>query len=254
MDVFDDSAPYYDILYAEKDYAAECDFLEFLWKNLCTFSVQSVLDLGCGTGGHALLLAQRGYQVVGIDQSIGMITQARAKAKARSLDVEFLKKDIRNFQVHRTFDAAIAMFAVMSYQITNGDVLNTLCSTLAHLRQGGLFIFDAWFGPTVLSKRPTDRLKIAVRGNDRIYRYARPELDLLNQTVNVHYTFLRLSEKRIALEEFNERHQMRFFFPQELALLSGAAGLKLAPLIPFMKPNGQLNEEDWNVTVIGTKT
>jgi len=254
MDIFQNYAAFYDTMYTEKDYGAECDFIESLWGKYGRNKVKTVLDLGCGTGGHALILAQRGYQVVGIDRSINMINQACNKMNARNLPIRFERKDIRNFELNSTFDSAIAMFAVMSYAGTNEDVLNTLRCTLKHVTSGGLFIFDVWFGPAVISKRPSDRLKIVDQGGNKIYRFAQPKLDLLNQTVNVDYTFLKLSEDHKVIETFKETHKLRFFFPQELSLLLKASGFKLQSLMPFLKPNSPINEEEWNLTVIGMKS
>jgi len=61
----------YDAIYGDKDYAAECDLVERIFKTYGYGVVQSVMDLGCGTGGHALPLAERGYEVSGIDRSGG---------------------------------------------------------------------------------------------------------------------------------------------------------------------------------------
>ena len=73
-------ADQYDLLYSDKDYEAECDLLEEVFRRYGTGPVQTILDLGCGTGSHALLLARRGYQVTGVDRSQEMLAQARQKA------------------------------------------------------------------------------------------------------------------------------------------------------------------------------
>src|SRR6266498_3666978 len=70
----------YDILYHDKDYAVECDLIERLFQRFGDDSIASVLDLGCGTGNHSLLLDQRGYEVVGVDRSASMLDHARRKA------------------------------------------------------------------------------------------------------------------------------------------------------------------------------
>ena len=56
--VFDRYARFYDVLYRDKDYAAECRYLERIFDRHSPRRVRSVLDLGCGTGGHALFLRQ----------------------------------------------------------------------------------------------------------------------------------------------------------------------------------------------------
>lgn len=66
MSVFQSYADYYDVLYSDKDYGAECDFLESIFGRYCNRPVRTILDLGCGTGGHTFVLAERGYQISGL--------------------------------------------------------------------------------------------------------------------------------------------------------------------------------------------
>ena len=88
-DVFgQEYAAAYDLLYADKDYDAECDLLERIFRESGR-PVRTVLDLGCGTGAHAVRLAQRGYEVVGVDLSEDMLRIARDRARSvPRLDVE----------------------------------------------------------------------------------------------------------------------------------------------------------------------
>src|SRR5262249_47425100 len=150
----------YDTLYQDKDYAAECALIERVFREHGRGPVRSVLDLGCGTGNHVLLMVQRGYDVVGVDRSEGMLARARAKADKTlpSRRVEFRQGDVRNVELGRQFDAAVMMFAVLGYQPTNADVRAALRTAHRHLRPGGLFVFDVWYGPAVLRERPSQRV------------------------------------------------------------------------------------------------
>src|SRR3972149_442231 len=76
-------AEFYDYLYQDKDYERECDFIEAAF-NKYGCRVKTILDLGCGTGGHALILSRRGYHVVGVDRSREMIGIAKRKVKAEA--------------------------------------------------------------------------------------------------------------------------------------------------------------------------
>ncbi|HEV8595551.1 MAG TPA: methyltransferase domain-containing protein, partial [Thermoplasmata archaeon] len=81
--LFDRIADYYDVLHEDVDYAAECTLLEKVFARFLHRQTSSVLDLGGGTGSHALILAKRGYQVTGMDASAAMLRVARAKARGR---------------------------------------------------------------------------------------------------------------------------------------------------------------------------
>src|SRR5215208_7052123 len=107
-----DYAAAYDDLYHDKDYLAEVDLIEQLFKLHGTGPVRRVLDLGCGTGGHAVHLAHRDYEVVGVDRSAEMLERARARAA----HARFELGEIGSLDLGETFDALLMMFAVIGYQ------------------------------------------------------------------------------------------------------------------------------------------
>ena len=244
----------YDTLYQDKDYEAECDFLEQIFARYAQSPIRTILDLGCGTGGHALPLAERGYTVTGVDCSETMLSEARHKAQTLALDFglrtpDFVASDIRTLDLGRTFDAVIAMFAVISYQTTNEDLAAAFRTARRHLKPDGLFMFDCWFGPAVLAQKPTDRYKIVERDGERIIRFATPTLDVLGHTIQVDYKVLRIEDNRV-LDEADESHRMRFLFSQEIEHYLSGAGLKLMKLCPFMALEQDVTEQDWNITVV----
>ncbi|MBN1832775.1 MAG: class I SAM-dependent methyltransferase [Deltaproteobacteria bacterium] len=249
MTVFEKYAEAYDALYTDKDYAAECRYLETLWQCNSASSIQQVLDVGCGTGGHSLDLVSKGYSVVGLDRSEEMLAQARAKAEDAHLDMAWHRADLRSFNLERTFDAAIAMFAVMGYQTRNADLIAALGCVHRHLKPGGLFIWDAWYGPAVLTQRPHQRIKRVEVDGLTIYRMASPKLDVTNQTVTVAYHVLSVAENRV-LADYRESHCVRFFFPQELRLLLNQTGFALLALLPFLQIKGTPTVNHWNMTVV----
>jgi len=247
MSVFGGYATFYDTFYQTKDYGAECDFVELLFTRYTSSPVHTLLDLGCGTGGHALPLAQRGYQVTGVDRSEVMLAAARQKGEGTS--VRFLEGDIRELDLGERFDAVISMFAVIGYMVSNEHLLAAFGTARRHLSPGGIFCFDTWFGPAVLADRPSDRNRVIMSGNERIVRMVHPSLDVMRQTVDVHYTILRLHDDRI-LSEVEETHTMRFLFSQETRLLLETAGFRVRCLCPFLRPDEALNEREWNMTVV----
>jgi len=252
MTIFRDYAYIYDALYEDKDYKKECQFQEKILKTYAFGQIRTILDLGCGTGGHALILAERGYKVTGVDLSREMLEISRKKAKERKLNTEFIQGDIRNLKLNQKFDAVISMFAVISYQITNEDLISTFKVALKHLKKNGLFIFDVWFGPAVLAQKPSNRFKVMEKDNERIIRFATPVLDILNHTVDVKYKIIKLSKDKV-LDEVDEVHKVRFLFPQEIKLICDMTGFKVLELCPFMELGKIPTEKDWNVTGIVRK-
>ncbi len=113
-----DYAAAYDDLYQDKDYVAECDLIERVFEMYGQGPTRRVLDLGCGTGGHAVILAKRGYDVVGVDRSPEMLAHARALGSSARFELG----EIASVDLGETFDAALMMFAVLGYQVGNADV------------------------------------------------------------------------------------------------------------------------------------
>jgi len=247
--VFGGYARVYDWLYEDKDYQSEADFVLSLANVYASQPVKSVLDLGCGTGGHALPLAERGMEVTGVDCSPAMLELGRTKAEYAGCRAEFVEGDIQSVRLGRQFSLAIAMFAVMGYQTTNAALQATLATVREHLVPGGVFIFDVWFGPAVLSQRPAPRFKEVQHGSHRIMRFSQPDLDLLSQIVTVEFRIMEFAGARLECD-FHETHQMRFFFPQELKMLLMAAGLEFELLCPFMEHGRETTERDWSTTVV----
>jgi len=249
MSTFQGYANFYDTLYEEKNYSKECDFLGEVFKKYALDPVKTILDLGCGTGGHTILLAKRGYSVSGVDLSPNMLELTRKKAKKEGLSLDLSVGDARDFNLNKKFDAVISMFAVMGYQTTNEDLEKAFKSVRKHLNTGGLFTFDVWFGPGVLIDQPTDRVKIIEHDGERIIRIAKPVMDVTKQTVQVNYTVIRISDGKV-LEESEESHLMRYFFPQEVSYFLEKNGFEVQSISLFMELEKEISADDWNISVI----
>lgn len=241
----------YDALYESKDYESECDLLLDVLRSAGGPNVRRVLDLGCGTGSHDLVLAERGLDVVGLDRSADMTAVARQKAADLPPDrrPEFVTADLRDIRLGTTFDAALMMFAVLGYQHTNAEVLDALATARAHLDVGGLFAFDVWYGPAVLSERPSERVKVIETGDRRIIRVASGSLDVRNHLCTVDYRLWTLDGARL-VDEVTESHAMRYFFPLELELFLDRAGFTLLKVGAFPDFDAEPDSSTWNVLAL----
>ncbi len=103
---FDAHAPIYDENVFTKNTLKEVDFLI---DELALKPGAAILDVGCGTGRHAVELAKRGYNVTGIDLSAAMLKEAREKAKSAGVEVNFIRADATDFTLPAKFDAAICL-------------------------------------------------------------------------------------------------------------------------------------------------
>ncbi len=115
---FDSHAPKYLENVFTKSTAAE---IEFLLKELDLPAGARILDVACGTGRHAIELARRGYEVIGIDLSEGMLAEARRRAEAAGVEIEFRQADATRFKVTPAVDAAICICEGAFGLLSSGD-------------------------------------------------------------------------------------------------------------------------------------
>jgi SAM-dependent methyltransferase len=236
----------YDSLYAEKDYRGECDLVERVFSAYAVGSVRRILDLGCGTGGHSSLLAERGYDVVGVDRSHEMLDRARRRGGA----VRYSQSDIRTVRLGESFDAVLIMFAVLGYLTSNADVRQALCAARQHLRTGGVLFADVWYGPAVLEQRPSERVKVIETGDSgRVIRSASSVLDSRHNVCTVKYQLWRLRDRQL-VDEIREEHPMRYFFEPELELMLNAADFELQRVGAFPELEVEPSEQTWNVAFV----
>jgi SAM-dependent methyltransferase len=224
--VFDSYSRYYDLLYREKDYAGETAYLVAHLRRHAPRAGR-ILELGCGTGAHAAHLARAGYAVHGVDQSESMLARAAARKAVLPAEIAarltFERGDARSVRTGAAFDAVISLFHVMSYQATNADLQAAFATAAAHLRPGGLFLFDFWYAPAVLTQRPEVRVKRLADSEIAVTRIAEPELRVNENVVDVNYAVFIEVKATGKVEQVRETHRMRYLSLPELALLSGGA-------------------------------
>lgn len=229
MSVFGPYARYYDLLYRDKDYRGEASYVERLIRRHHP-EAGSILELGCGTGKHAQLLCRGGYDVCGIDRSEEMLKQASERAAADpdvSGRLEFHQYDIREFELGRQFDVIISLFHVISYLPTNKDLLNVFKTAASHLAKGGIMIFDCWYGPAVLTDRPSVRALRLEDDEIEVTRIAEPAMHPTTNLVDVDYEILMRDKASGAVERIRETHRMRYLFHPEIEMVLGQVGLTL---------------------------
>jgi SAM-dependent methyltransferase len=239
-------AAVYDLVYRDKDYPAECDFLERAWRMWSERPVATVLDLGAGTGNHAVELARRGYGMTAVDRSPAMLAEAARKGGG----VELVEGDVRSIDLGRTFDAVVELFAVLGYQTTDEDVGGALATVARHLEPGGTFVADLWWAPAVLG--PEQRRVELRDGDDVVERTVTPTHDRAARVVEIEIVTRRLrggSSEPLA----GEHHRVRYFDGAELDSLLACAGLELVELCPFLQPGREPTAEDWSVSLVARR-
>lgn len=134
-DTFMDDVPY-------KQWAGHID------KVLGQFGIPKgaiLLDIACGTGTMAFLMAQKGYELIGTDKSSDMLSEAYSKRSGGGVDengILFLNQDILELDLYGTVDAAYSTCDSLNYLLTEEELAKALANVSLFLNPNGVFIFD----------------------------------------------------------------------------------------------------------------
>lgn len=152
MEAYTDFARVYDTFMDDTPYEEWCEHLVFLLhryeikedvadENLMQ-EQNSILDLGCGTGTLTELLAAKGYDMIGVDNSQEMLQIAIEKRERSGLDIIYLLQDMREFELFGTVGAVISVCDSLNYLLCEEDLLAVFKLVNNYLYPNGLFIFD----------------------------------------------------------------------------------------------------------------
>ena len=236
----------YDDLTVDVGYRRRADYLERLFRK-SAIPVRAVLDLACGTGTMACLLAQRGYEVVATDASEEMLTQAMTKAAALPGQPPlFLHQSMARLRLLEPVDAVICTLDAVNYLTRPAELRETFRRVFRWLRPGGQFIFDV---NTPYKLRRMDR---------QIY------MDETEESLCVWRTFF--SEKRQvctyqvdlfslrpdgAWDRSFEEHRERAWTEEELRQALSEAGFQAVKLTGDLTSRPPKPEEDrWIITAV----
>ncbi len=226
----------------------ECDFIEKEFKSNKSLKI---LDVGCGTGRHAIELSKRGYIVTGIDLSETQLARAREKADKNNLHIDFIKHDARKLPFTNEFDAAIMLceggFPLMETDEMNFEILKSVTKSI---NAQGKFIFTTLNGLFPLY-HSVEKF-CASNADDVNATYRSNSFDLMSfRDYNI--TEVEDDSGKIRTLECNER----YYVPSEISWLLRSLGYKHvnisgAKLGAFSR-NDKLTTEDFEMLVIAEK-
>ena len=226
--VFEKYAQYYDLLYQDKDYRAETEYVLSLIQNYKP-ETQKILEFGSGSGIHGRILANAGFQISGIERSQKMIDLGLSSNQEKDQNTNFscTKGDCTSTFLGDDFDTVISLFHVLSYQTSNEGVLAMLENAHRQLKRGGVFIFDYWFAPAVWHIGPTLRVKRVSNQQLSVTRIAEPECFREKNIVKVNYQTFVEELKSNHISEIKETHEMRAFETEEIKEFASQTGFTL---------------------------
>ena len=241
--VFDVYSRYYDLLYKDKDYNSEVNYIDSLLKS-SDVTISEILEFGSGTGKHGRLLAKKGYNIKGIELSDSMVQKAQ---KTDGFTCQ--QGDIRTISLGRSFDTVLALFHVVSYQSTNADIQAMFQRSAEHLQVGGLFVFDVWYSPAVYHLKPETRVKRIENEDVEVIRIAEPNIVPNENKVDVNYTVFVKDKINDSYSKFSETHHMRHFSIPEIESFAEKNNFQVLKTEEFLTGNLP-SENTWGVCFI----
>lgn len=141
MEAYTGFAEVYDLFMDNIPYEEWCGYLVSLLREHSVLD-GIVLDLGCGTGNLTRLLAKKGYDLIGIDNSIEMLQIASEKNLENEQEILYLEQDMREFELYGTVKAVVSICDSMNYILEEEELKTVFKLVNNYLDPGGVFIFD----------------------------------------------------------------------------------------------------------------
>jgi SAM-dependent methyltransferase len=183
----------------------------------------TILDLACGEGTFAAAMAQKGYNVTGVDTSEKMLQYARKRAKEKKVNVIIGNQDIRFLPFSEEFDLVTCWFDSLNYLLELDDLQNTFNGVHRALKDGGLFIFDlnTIHGLAINWQRHPCSVQADGTG---IFEVLRPGYDYERNIATLQVT--GFVEEENGWRRMDEEHQERGFTLEEIGDCLREAGLQ----------------------------
>jgi len=215
--MFTASAELYDAIYSFKDYAAEAAQIAGLASAIHP-GARTVLDVACGTGEHARLLAQdHGFEVDGLDLDEGLLRVARAKHPSG----RFFQADMSDFALAKRYDLVLCLFSSIAYLVTLERTRRALACFRRHLRRNGVVLVEPWFAPGGLEDGRVARVTGTHKGRT-VERISRNEIDGRISRLWFDYRI----DSPEGIRQVSEVHELGLFTTDEMAAAFEEAGFR----------------------------
>ena len=229
-------AAYYDRITGHKDYDAEVAALVRLMGEAGADRGARVLDVGCGTGTHAALLSDEGYDVTAIDLSPEMAARAREKAsRARVLSGDVAELDDGGFSF------CMSLFNVVNCLDSLDALAGFLDAIAARVADGGVLLLECWNPIAVIAEPPTTVERTFEDGGSTITRTVTPYPDFLRQRLDLRYDIRAEGPGGGPADTVSVMHELLLFTPLEIESALRGAGfgeIEVLTALPELRPAG----------------
>lgn len=238
MEAYTDFAAVYDTFMDDTPYEQWCEFLEELIleyglsrpkqndEDVLASERNLVVDLGCGTGTLTEMLAEKGYDMIGVDLSDSMLQAAMQKKEKNGSEVLYLQQDMRDLDLYSTVGTVISVCDSLNYILEEAELLTVFEKVNQFLYPGGVFIFD--FNTVYKYETVIGDTTIAENREDCSFiweNFYLPEEEINEYDITVFVREAGNGEEYY--RKFTETHYQRGYTVEQIKGLAERAGLKI---------------------------
>jgi ubiquinone/menaquinone biosynthesis C-methylase UbiE len=246
--LFTKLAKYYDLTHHFRDYPQQAEFLHAAIQKYLP-SANHVLDIPCGTGSHALILAEKGYHVTGVDASSDMLKIAKQKA-GTSDNLNFILGDMCSLTFSSEFDVAYCLGLSFMQLTSYGQISSCLESVKRALKPHGLFIFDVSNGWEMLQVET--QAHTSQDGYAKVIWLSSGYIDKMKRIQHLDCSFTIQEGDKTSIESFAE--ELRIFFPDEIEMLLRRGGFSVLALLGSTSLNEEFQPESKYIVAIAKQS
>ena len=221
MEAYTSFARVYDTFMDNIPYEEWCEYLTGLLRE---YNVDEglILDLGCGTGSVTELLAERGYDMIGVDNSEEMLEVAMEKRVESGYDILYLLQDMREFELYGTVRAVVSICDSINYITEPEELLDVFSLVNNYLDPGGVFIFD--FNTLYKYQEVLGDRTIAENREECSFIWDNYYYE--DERINEYELSLFIREENDLYRKYEETHYQRAYTLEEMVNLVKRSGLE----------------------------
>lgn len=225
---YDIFSEFYDSLTDNVEYKKRADYFCRL-LSLCGVSSGILLDLGCGTGSLSVEMAERGFDVIGVDSSVGMLGAAREKCFERGADVLLLNQSMDSLDLYGTVDAAVCVLDSLNHLPDENAVKKTFAGVSLFMNPGGAFAFDV---NTIYKHKNILADNAFVYESDRVYCVWQNRFNEADNSVDIDLDFFE--EEDGAYYRSGESFTEKAYSLEDISLWLSEAGFEIIGIFDDM--------------------
>ena len=238
----EDYSKSYDLIYKKKNYNDECkriiNFLKYK-KN-----ISNILDLGCGTCSHSIILSKYGFNIDAIDRSEKMLEIAKKKISKKKINnIKLIQADIENLALKNVqYDVILLLFNVLGYLEKPYLFFSNLKK---YLKKGSIVIFDFWHEDAVIQNGPKKTKKIFEEAKVTLTKLSEGKINQKNKTIIINIKTYEKKEGQVVTKN-KEEHHIKYYNIKTLTLNLINEGFKVLKIEDFENDGCLPSKENWS--------